>query len=375
MKEKIKIIHCADIHLGSEPAFLGNKAVSRGEELLLTFEKLVEFAKRGNVDLLLIAGDLFESNSVSERYFNTVKKALATIPDTIVAICTGNHDPNSMDSPYNDSWGENVYIFSHFRTVRFPEKGFMLSGAGFSTSAQENSLFENVKSEEGMINIGIFHGDIYNLESGKNPISLSMIENSEFDYIALGHIHARSEITIKGKTYYSYSGCLEGRGFDESGIKGFYYGEIGVDFNRLTFVQAGRRIHHVLDVDVTNCSDILDLSELIQIEISKNSKNPEMDLFKIILIGSVPQDFIFSVDSLITRLSDKYYYIKIIDKTSYLINYESLATENSLMGIFTAKMLERIKNAKDKEEEIISQDALNYGIKASHGKLGGIYEN
>ena len=43
------------------------------------------------------------------------------------------------------------------------------------------------------------------------------------DYIALGHIHKFSGIKRIGNTYYAYSGCPEGRGFDEEGDKGIIF--------------------------------------------------------------------------------------------------------------------------------------------------------
>jgi hypothetical protein len=40
----LKILHCADIHIGAAESFLGNLADSRRYETLLTFERIVDLA-------------------------------------------------------------------------------------------------------------------------------------------------------------------------------------------------------------------------------------------------------------------------------------------------------------------------------------------
>ena len=42
----VKILHCADIHLGAQDSFLGENAAKRRFETLLTFEKIIETAKQ-----------------------------------------------------------------------------------------------------------------------------------------------------------------------------------------------------------------------------------------------------------------------------------------------------------------------------------------
>lgn len=60
----VKILHCADIHIGAEESFLGMRAQSRRAETLITFEKIINIARENSVDILLIAGDLFNSNNI-----------------------------------------------------------------------------------------------------------------------------------------------------------------------------------------------------------------------------------------------------------------------------------------------------------------------
>ena len=52
-------------------------------------------------------------------------------------------------------------------------------------------------------------------------INLKQLKNKNIDYLALGHIHTYKQSKLDNRGTYCYSGCLEGRGFDECGEKGF----------------------------------------------------------------------------------------------------------------------------------------------------------
>ena len=77
----VKILHCADIHIGAAESSLGTLAESRRAETLITFEKIISLAKEQNVDILLIAGDLFNSNNIEKSFVDRVFECMASIPE------------------------------------------------------------------------------------------------------------------------------------------------------------------------------------------------------------------------------------------------------------------------------------------------------
>jgi len=94
----MKILHTADWHLGKR---LEN--FSRLEEQKLVMKELVEIADSENVDLVLIAGDLFDnfnpSTEAVELFYKTLKQLSKNGKRPVVAIA-GNHDsPDRIDAP------------------------------------------------------------------------------------------------------------------------------------------------------------------------------------------------------------------------------------------------------------------------------------
>ena len=73
----MKIIHCADLHLDSkmETNLDKEKAKERKNEILITFEKMVQYAKENDVKVIIIAGDLFDKSNLTVKAKNIVKNA------------------------------------------------------------------------------------------------------------------------------------------------------------------------------------------------------------------------------------------------------------------------------------------------------------
>lgn len=60
------------------------------------------------------------------------------------------------------------------------------------------------------------------------------------DYLALGHVHSFRQEKLDEQGIWCYSGCLEGRGFDECGTKGYVMLETVAQHLVPTFVMGGK---------------------------------------------------------------------------------------------------------------------------------------
>ena len=213
----IKILHSADWHLGAP--LLGREDLK--QELLKIPAKLSALCRKENCDLVLLSGDLFDSGYTRES-LQILCSALSEMA-VPVFITPGNHDFVGGQSPWlTETFPENVHIFKSnlIESVDIPGHNCRVYGAGF-TGMDCHSVLAGFRADSDCINIGIFHGDPTVTTSPYNPISRLQVEQSNLEYLALGHIHQAGSFTA-GKTLCAWPGCPMGRGYDEEGEKGAY---------------------------------------------------------------------------------------------------------------------------------------------------------
>ena len=217
----IKILHSADWHLDS-PLNFRDEAQARflRETLAKVPGKLVALCKEQGCDLVLLSGDLLDGAYTAHTVEN-LKQAFADMA-VPVFITPGNHDFLSAESPWQkEIWPENVHIFTKpaMESVAIPELDCRIYGAGF-ISMDCDPLLENFTAEQTeRYAIGILHGDPTQTTSPYCPITTAQVQNSNLDYLALGHIHKGGSFRA-GKTLCAWPGCPMGRGYDEEGEKG-----------------------------------------------------------------------------------------------------------------------------------------------------------
>lgn len=373
MKEKIKIMHAADLHLGAELSFLeGSKRSERKAELILSAERLFECCKNSGVELILLAGDIFENNAVDESivsaFYNCINKAEG-IP---VVLAAGNHDPLTCDSPFlKYPMPKNLFVLGTGDECIYLESiNARVYGRSFkSVYMQGQESFGILPEDDGTINIMVLHGELGTDISGNyNTVTKEFIRNSRMDYIALGHIHTFSGILKEGKTYYAYPGCPESHGFDEPGSKGAIFAEISKGECQFKFVPTALRTHEILNIDISGIDSSAAAADTVLAEIKERfPKNFGRNLYKIILTGSIPEGVKIDSADIARRISDSVFYIKVKDRAEIAVNLELLSKEKSLKGIFVKKMLMKIGAEGDPDGEL--RQALFLGLKAFNSEV------
>ena len=94
----MKLIHCADLHLDSDMTsnLTKEKAKERRTELLVTFQRMITYAKENDVHHILISGDLYDKKNISSTARNVFLTAVTDNQDIIFYYLKGNHDAESM---------------------------------------------------------------------------------------------------------------------------------------------------------------------------------------------------------------------------------------------------------------------------------------
>ena len=170
----IKFLHTADLHLDAPFAALSpEQAAARRQEQRELLTELAEVANTHDCDLVLLAGDLFDSAGASDETLLALRRALASIRAPVF-ISPGNHDCLLPGSAYlTERWPENVHIFKTdaIEAVELPEKQLRVYGAGF-TARHERPLLEGFRAKaDGWTNLMVLHGDATQAASPYNPIT------------------------------------------------------------------------------------------------------------------------------------------------------------------------------------------------------------
>ena len=360
----VRILHAADFHLDS--AFTGlneQQARQRRQESRDLTRRMVEYANDHGVQLMLLAGDLFDSDSIYGQTAEELAAALAEFRGHVV-IAPGNHDCYTAASPYARTlWPDNVLIFTAPEMLSmglsFPQYGCTVYGAAFTAPEMpESAELAGIAEQDGNVAIGILHGEAGVKDSRYRPIPLQQIAQSGLDYLALGHVHACSGVQLAGKTAYAYPGCPEGRGFDELGDKGFLAGEVGKGSVKLRFVPFAKRRYEIVTVDVTGREPLEAVCEALP-------QHTEADIYRVILTGERSG----SVDTaaITDELSPRFYALEVRDRTTVCRDIWDGYGEDSLRGLFLQKMREKYDAAGEDERQTIQQ-AVRFALSAMENR-------
>jgi len=276
----VRFLHTADWHLGIKYSMLGDKADLAREIRMETVKSLLKIAKEEDVDFILVAGDLFDSNEVDS---NLIHKTCQNLSSTglPVYILPGNHDPLTRDSAYNDPvWDAagNIHILREAEPVNLTGDVTLYPCPVKQKQSKEDPT-SWIERENSNISIGLAHGNLQIpgfTDDSNFPINPS---RTDLDYLALGEWHS----LFQHKNKIVYPGTPETTKFGEnkSGnavIVNLEKGEIPI----IKPVHVGKLKWENVEENIQSLEDIKQLKESLE-----NEKNMVLNLN---LRGVVGQD-------------------------------------------------------------------------------------
>lgn len=183
-----KVLHAADFHLDSAFRSLPEEqARLRRQESRELPGRLVDWANDHGARLMLLAGDLFDSDRLYSQTAQMLAQALSRFRGTVV-IAPGNHDWLSAASPYRQPiWPENVRIFlgRGMERLTLPDLGCTVYGAAFTAPEEAESGLRGFYAQpDGSARIMVLHGDVGSREGRYRPIAPEEIASTGLDYLA-----------------------------------------------------------------------------------------------------------------------------------------------------------------------------------------------
>ncbi len=354
-EEKVKFIHTADIHLGSAMnKFPKEIADKRKAELRDTFKRLVDYA-RENVRAVILAGDVFDSDAPFKKDKDDFYSIVKSAPQVDFLYLRGNHDSASA---YTGEPLPNLKTFSEEWTVYdYADGGETVHIAGVELSAENAaSVYSSLNLPKEGKNIVVLHGQVGT--AGKDGIDLKRLRGKNIDYLALGHIHKRSEGKIDDRGEYAYCGCLEGRGFDEAGEHGFLLLDTSGETVSRTFVPFAARTVVEADADISSAKTAHDAYLCVkqQVKLNKN------DLYRINLVGETDYETENFAADVKQYLKDDCGFADVKDKTEKRLDLSAYDNDRSIRGEF----VRQVRGSDLPEEE--KNRIIVYGLKALEGR-------
>ena len=370
----MKIIHTADIHLDSKCVrhFPPKQAKERRDELLLTFLSLIKTAAKEGVEAIIIAGDLFDGVKVSATARDAVLSAFRDNSGITFYYLCGNHDALNPTELFGEL-PANVKLFGNgctsYELTGNDGESVVITGAE-AVGTDSAVLASSLLLDHAKCNIVVLHGQ-ETAGSGageKEVIPVRSYRNRGIDYLALGHIHAPKAEKLDARGIYAYCGCLEGRGFDECGVRG--YRLLTVKNGQITeeFVPFAGRTMWELSVPVTGFYTSEEVIKKAR-DLASEQGIAEKDMVKLVLCGEKDLEAEIDADYIGKMLGEDWHFVKVTDKTTVFTDYTKYRLDPTLRGEFVRSIEEAVSKGDLTETEAGKMIRLGVRILSGEERL------
>jgi DNA repair exonuclease SbcCD nuclease subunit len=270
-KIAVRFVHSSDWHVGEIFRFADEASGLLQDERLEAIGRLARLARAENAPVVLVAGDVYDAQSPTEKTLRQPIERMRAFPDIAWHLIPGNHDPDTPRGPWErlrclqsqEGLPDNLQL--HLRPEPAPigdTGGWLLPGvitrrlAVADSSAEMDAMI----TPEGAIRIGLAHGSIASFGSDpttqRNPIAPDRAARAGLAYLALGDWHGAKAINERCW----YSGTPETDGFDRGGGGEALVVEIDGPaaipaitrhrIGRFTWTRIEQTLHNTTDIDV-----------------------------------------------------------------------------------------------------------------------------
>jgi len=214
-RRPLRVLHTADVHLERDGYGDARQQAVHTERGRRVFQRIVDRALTDAVDLVLIAGDLFDHNRVSDEAVEFVRTELARLRQPVV-ILPGNHDALRTKAIYDrhdlTSGTTHVHVIRRLNgeIIELPELDTIVWGRAMEEHEPSFQPLADIPGRDAQrwclaMGHGFFYPDRQRPDRS-SPIFADEIRDTGWDYVALGHQHVLTDVSQPGVTAY-YSGA------------------------------------------------------------------------------------------------------------------------------------------------------------------------
>jgi len=369
----VRLLHTADVHLGATFRVLGDRGREQRRQLEATFARVVTLAIAEQVDVMLIAGDLFDSVPAARAHLGFAAQELRRLGDAGISACAiaGNHDPLGEGSA--GVWRDlatavpSVALFGSSLEARvFPELDLTVVGRSRQQGLSAESPLDGlpVRRTTRFV-VALAHGSVQrpDVPAQFGQITHEEIQRTAVDYLALGDWHSARDVGCGGVSAW-YSGAPEMIDLDEPDSGNVCLVTLDVPGKvDVVRTRVGRRRGRRLDLDAAILGGPEAAAQLIRAE-----ADPDLAL-TVVLAGLSSLADRVSAERLREELAGEFFRLEIRDESHLRPDVIDPAQfpENTVLGRFVRMMREEIAG-REGDARAIAEDALHWGVALLQGK-------
>lgn len=375
--KRIRIVHTADLHLGSSFAAMKLSA-EQGNYLrtaqLSAFKRILSQVQQCGADALIIAGDLFDNLFVDSLTLDYVLEGLGQVAPAQVYIAPGNRDPYTPESPYAlEMWPDNVTVFSagQWQSVQHSTLPLTVHGYGFDGRNDSGDWFRTLNYDaDGRIHVVVAHGTErdHKPPEGKTfaPFSVNDLLCLKPAYIALGHFHQMTNISVADAAPAYYPGTPQGRNFQECGEKLCLQVEISYDDDvnvqtTVTPFQTTEVLWEHIEIPI---SQMAEAGTLLDAHARKEQCERAVAIH---VQGERPLFFEEHLAGLKARAQALFLHVEIIDDTTLASEPCAIFREKTCLAKLADTMQAKIQDERDRDAAVLEMESLETALKVCLG--------
>jgi DNA repair exonuclease SbcCD nuclease subunit len=377
MPGMLRLLHTADVHLGARHADLGNQAAAQRERQFLAFRATIDVALEEKVDALLIAGDLFDSNTQPRRSVERAAAELKRLTDAAirVVIIPGTHDVYDGASVYRaydlaalaglapDS--DRLVVLTPDRPdVVYGILDLAVHGFVFPTKRAPRSPlagFSAAADGRARWHVGMIHGSLAipgKTDADEVVFTAAEVAASHLDYLALGHWHS-TQRGQAGVTTWAYSGAPEPVAVDQDRAGSVLLVELdernGARHVAVEERRVGRTRFARLEIDAATLA-----SQPALVEQLAGRADPDLVL-DARLVGVRRGDLDVVADEVERELADRFFRLRVRDSSAAALPDGPLPPPDTIAGALVRDLEASIAQAEANnrlDESLELRDAL-----------------
>jgi len=374
----IQLLHTADVHLDAPLGALGEQGARLRALVREAFVRVIDEALAREVQLVIIAGDLFDTRSPAGATLDFALAQLGRLvgasPPIHVALLPGTHDCRAegglWSSPRIAGLPNTVHVLADADapSVRLPGLDLALHGCPHLCGRRGQRPVSALRaSDDAAINVGVAHGSFERGDVDDDSMfDAGEIAATGLDYLALGHWHSWEEHSAGGVMAIN-PGSPEVAGFgdrERGAVALVRFGDGPVRVERLP---VGRLRALSLAVDAGDLGSTEDLVARVE-----EHADPDC-LLEMTLTGLAPPGVLLDTETLHERLADAFFALRVRDQSHPALgDLDAQAFDDRLTpGRFVELARARIEAAADDRERRVAERALQIGVAMLADREGG----